>query len=130
LRRRILAALEKPVPSFDEVRATIAEASQVKVDLDRPQIAYAAGLALHRMIDHIAASPEDPVPLERLARMAEIAASMRSPVDLWDAQNAAWRIREAQLPAWRTRAAAGDEPAARLVAAFTRLAQAIRLAVG
>ncbi len=129
LRRRILSALEKPVPSFDEVRATIAEATQVKVDLDRPVIAYAAGLALHRMIDHLAAAPEDPAPVERLARMAEIAAAMKSPVDLWDAQNAAWRIREERLPAWRTRAAAGDELAARLVTAFTRLAQAIRVAV-
>jgi hypothetical protein len=129
LRRRILSALEKPMPSFDEVRATIAEATQVKVDLDRPAIAYAAGLALHRMIDHIAASPEDPAPVERLARMAEIAVTMKSPVDLWDAQNAAWRIREAQLPAWRARATAGDATAVRLVAAFTRLAQAIRVAV-
>ncbi|MBZ0237930.1 MAG: DUF3536 domain-containing protein [Deltaproteobacteria bacterium] len=129
LRRRILSALEKPVPSFDEVRATMAEARQVNVDLDRPAIAYAAGLALHRMIAHIAASPEDPDPVERLARMAEIAVTMRSQVDLWDAQNAAWRIREAQLPLWRMRAKAGDETAERLVAAFSRLAQAIRVAV-
>ncbi len=130
LRRRILSALERPVPSFDEVRATMAEARQVNVDLDRPVIAYAAGIALHRMIAHIAASPEDPDPVERLARMAEIAVTMKSPVDLWDAQNAAWQIREAKLPQWRTRAAAGDETAERLVAAFTRLAQAIHVAVG
>jgi hypothetical protein len=129
LRGRVLSALEKPIPSYDEVRATIAEATQVKVDLDRPKVAYAAGLALHRMIDHLAASPDDPAPMERLARMAEIAASMKSPVDLWDAQNAAWKIRESELPAWRARAAGGDETAVRLVAAFTRLAQAIRLAV-
>ena len=55
LRRRILAALERAVPSYDEVRSTIAEASQVKVDLDTSDIAYAAGDALHRLIAQIAA---------------------------------------------------------------------------
>ncbi len=129
LRRRILGALERPVPSFDEVRATIAEATQVHVDLDTPAIAYAAGLALHRMIDQLAAAPDDPAPVDRLARMAEIAAAMHSPVDLWDAQNAVWRIRQDRLPAWRSRAATGDDAAARLVTAFARLAQAIRVGV-
>ncbi len=129
LRRRILAALERPVPSFDEVRATIAEAAQVRVDLDTPAIAYAAGLALRRMIDHLAAAPEDPVPLARLARLAGVAAGMRSPVDLWDAQNAAWRLRRERLPAWRARAAGGDATAEQMVRAFTLLAQALRVAV-
>lgn len=129
LRRRILAALERPVPSVDEVRATIAEATQVKVDLDTPEIAYAAGAALHRVIAQITAAPDDPAPVERLARLAGVAASMRSPVDLWDAQNAAWRIRDEQLPAWRARAAAGDAGARRMVEAFTRLANAIRVGV-
>ncbi len=129
LRRRVLAALERPVPSFDEVRPCIAEAAQVQVDLDTPEVAYAAGLALHRMIVELARAPEDPSPLERLARMAEIAVAMKSPVDLWDAQNAAWQVRAARLPSWRHRAAAGDPKAARLVAAFVRLAQAIRVLV-
>jgi hypothetical protein len=129
LRRRILAALQRPVPSFDEVRATIAEATQVHVDLDTPAIAYAAGIALHRLIEQIFAAPDDPAPVERLARMAGIAAQMRSTVDLWDAQNAAWRIREQRLPAWRARAAAGDAEAERLVAAFVRLATAIKVGV-
>src|SRR5262249_20629924 len=87
LRRRILAALERPVPSYDEVRATIAEAGQVRVDLDTPEIAYAAGIALHRLIAQISADPDDPAAVEQLARMAEIAVAMHSPVDLWDAQN-------------------------------------------
>jgi hypothetical protein len=129
LHRRILAALERPVPSYDEVRATLAEASQVRVDLDTPQVAYAAGMALHRLIAQITDVPDDAEPVEQLARMAEIAVAMRSPVDLWDAQNAAWTIMQRHLPAWRAHAAGGETNAARLVAGFERLARAIRVGV-
>ena len=45
------------------------------------------------------------MPLERLAKLAEIAARMKSAVDLWDAQNAAWQLRS-YLPRWQAAAAA------------------------
>ncbi|HVV85363.1 MAG TPA: hypothetical protein VHE35_20020, partial [Kofleriaceae bacterium] len=63
----------------------------------------------------------------RVAQMAELAASMRSRVELWDAQNAAWRWRASALPGWRARADAGDDAAARMIAAFDRLARALHL---
>lgn len=130
LRERLRAALDAPVPSVDEVRATIAEAGQVKVDLDTTEIAYAAGQALHRAIEQVAVDAYLPRGLEQLARLAEVAVRMRSPVDLWDAQNAAWHLRSTALPGWRTAAAAGDPDAARRVAAFERLIAAIRVRVG
>jgi hypothetical protein len=125
---RLTAELGAARPRFDVVRDTLFEAAQLAVDLDTPAVAYLAGAALHRAIaqlDH----GEDPVPLERLAKLADIAARMRSPVDLWDAQNAAWQLRS-YLPGWRAAAAAGDERAARSHAAFVRLAQAIRVKLG
>lgn len=129
LRRRILAELDRSLPSFDEVRACIAEAAQVHVDLDTAEIAYAAGRALQRMIVEIVRAPDDTGAIEPLAQMAEVAAAMKSPVELWDAQNQAWQVRTYRLPVWRERAAAGDPVAAQRVAAFVRLAEAIRVRV-
>lgn len=124
LRERLRVALDAPRPSITVVRATIAEAAQAKVNLDTTEIAYAAGQALHRAIEQLGPAPDS---LEHLARLGEIAARMKSPVDLWDAQNAAWQLRERELPSWRAAATAGDADAARRVTAFTRLAAAINV---
>ncbi len=127
LRERLRTALDAPRPSITVVRATIAEASQVKATLDTTEIAYAAGQALHRAIAQLAIDGHDPQSLEHLARLAEIAVRMKSPVDLWDAQNAAWQIRERELPSWRQQR---DPDSARRVAAFVRLTTAIKVRVG
>ncbi|MBK9032581.1 MAG: DUF3536 domain-containing protein [Myxococcales bacterium] len=127
LHERLCAELRAARPSVNTVRATLAEAGQVEVDLDTPELAYLAGAALHRAIE-VVDRGDGPVALERLARLAEIAARMRSPVDLWDAQNAAWRLRGAAAR-WLAQGRAGDTDAARLHAAFLRLTRAIRVLV-
>ena len=128
LRHRILAALRKDAPTFEEVKSCIVEAEQVHVDLDTPEVGYAAGQALHRMIDVFTGS-DDAGLLEQLAKMAEVAARMESPVDLWHAQNTCVALRERRLPEWRRRAATGDETARRLTTAFARLCAAIHVYV-
>jgi hypothetical protein len=128
LEARLTAELGAPRPRIDVVRDTLVEAGQLAVDLDTPAVAYLAGAALHRAIAQLDRD-DDPAPLERLAKLAEIAARMKSPVDLWDAQNAAWRLRPS-VAAWKAAAAAGDDEAARSHAAFVRLAQAIRVKLG
>ena len=129
LSHRLLVELARPSPRIAEIRACLAEAAQVDIDLDTREIAFATGVALHRAVEDLEAAPEDAAMLGRLAQMAELAAGMRSKVELWDAQNAAWRWRAAALPGWRARAAAGDDGAARLVAGFERLARALRLSI-
>jgi len=128
LRHRILAAMREPEPPYDEVRDCIHEADQVHADLDVPEVAYAAGEALHRMVDRFTAS-DDAELLEQLAKMSEVAARMESRVDLWHAQNTCVALRERRLPGWRQRAAGGDPIAQRLVAAFARLCAAIHVYV-
>jgi hypothetical protein len=128
LRHRILEALRRDAPTYDDVRAVMAEAAQVHVDLDVPEVAYAAGEALHRMLDRFA-NASDALLLEQLAMMAEIAARMESRVDLWHTQNTCVALRERRLPEWRRRGAAGDERAARLAAAFARLCAAVHVYV-
>ncbi len=127
LGHRLLTELARPSPRVAEIRACLAEAEQVEIDLDTPAIAFATGAALHRVVEEMERAAEDPAMLGRLAQMAELAVAMRSRVDLWDAQNAAWRWRSAALPGWQARADAGEDDAARMVAGFERLARALRL---
>lgn len=135
LRRRVLANLRSDDASFDRLREQIAEAALVEVDLDTPEIALAASEGLRRLSDRVdprAARRDDgeldPAALEAVAGASEVAARMKSGVDLWFVQNAAFRLLE-RLPELRGRAAAGDPRAARSVADLERLAGALRLAV-
>jgi hypothetical protein len=123
LRRRLLDALEADAPDAALVRACIAEATAVEVDLDTPEVAYAAGLALARAVDTLVGAPEQlsPEMIASVGKLATIAARMKSEVDLWHAQNATFRLVERHLAAWR---AAGDRKAEELA----RLAAAVRIA--
>jgi hypothetical protein len=123
LRRRVLANLNSERASFQALRQQLIEAVEVKVSLDTPEIALAASEGLRRLIDRVGAEGElDGSALETVARAAEVAARMKSAVDLWFAQNATWRLLE-RLPELRRR---GDTKAA---ADLERLARALRLAV-
>ena len=133
LRRRVLANLRADAASFPALREQIDEASEVEVSLDTPEIALAASEGLRRLIERVATATEQDAPidaaaLETLARAAEVAARMKSSVDLWFAQNATWRLLE-RLPPLRARGARGDEAAARAAVDLERLAKALKLAV-
>jgi hypothetical protein len=130
LRRRVLANLRSPEPSFARLREHLTEAAHVRVSLDTPEIALAASEGLRRVIDRVAGpgGELDGDALETVARATEVAARMRSGVDLWFAQNATFRLLD-RLPDLRRRAAEGDARAAQAVADLERLAGALRLAV-
>jgi hypothetical protein len=132
VRRRVLRNLNSDRASFQDLREQMAEAAEVRVSLDTPEIALAASEGLRRLIDQLAASPEgtlDPTTLDTLARAADVASRMKSSVDLWFAQNATWRLLD-RVPELRRRGASGDRLAAQAAADLERLAHALRLAVG
>jgi hypothetical protein len=129
LRRRVLANLRADAPSFAHLREHIAEAEHVRVNLDTPEIALAASEALRRVIGGVA-GPEgelDGAALETCARAAEVAARMKSGVDLWFVQNATFQLLH-RLPELRRRSAGGDAKATRLADDLQRLARALRIA--
>jgi alpha-amylase/alpha-mannosidase (GH57 family) len=130
LRRRVLGNLRTENASFPQLRDHISEAVDTKVSLDTPEIALAASEGLRRLIERIAAPDGtlDVTALETIARAAEVAARMRSAVDLWFAQNATWRLLD-RLPDLRRRATAGDETSGQAAVNLERLARALRLAV-
>jgi hypothetical protein len=130
LRRRVLANLEAAEASFPTLRDQLAEATAVKVSLDTPEIALAASEGLRRVLGQVAAPDGtlDLAALDTVARAAEVATRMRSAVDLWFAQNEAWKLVD-RLPDLRRRARAGDDEAQRAVEGLERLARALRIAV-
>jgi hypothetical protein len=132
LRRRVLANLNADAASFQQLRQHLAEAAEVKVSLDTPEIALAASEGLRRLIDRLATGSDgpaglDPVALEVVSRAAEVAARMKSSPDLWFAQNTTWRLL-GKLPELRARGAT-DPIAAQAAGDLERLARALRLAV-
>jgi alpha-amylase/alpha-mannosidase (GH57 family) len=122
LRRRVLANLRNEHASFQALRDQLAEAAEVKVSLDTPEIALAASDGLRRLIERVAAGGElDPMALETVARAAEITARMKSVVDLWFAQNATWKLLE-RLPELRAKSGRAAQD-------LESLARVLRLAV-
>jgi hypothetical protein len=130
LRRRVLANLTSENASFQALREHIAEATEVKVSLDTPEIALAASEGLRRLIDRVATSDSelDLAALDTVTRAAEVAARMKSSVDLWFAQNATFRLLQ-RLPELRARGKNGDASAKTAVQDLERLARYLRLAV-
>jgi alpha-amylase/alpha-mannosidase (GH57 family) len=129
LRRRVLANLRAEDASFQALRDQLAEAAEVRVSLDTPEIAFAASEGLRRLIDRAGADGElDGMALETVARAAEITARMKSVVDLWFAQNATFKLLD-RLPELRGRARGGDAIATKAAQELERLARALRLAV-
>jgi hypothetical protein len=129
LQRRVLANLRAKDPSFTALRDQIIESLEVEISLDTPEIALAASEALRRLIERIHNGDAfDPVTLEIVARAAEVAARMKSGVDLWFAQNATWKLLD-RLPDLRKRAASGDAAAAQTATDLEKLARSLRLSV-
>ncbi|HLL21377.1 MAG TPA: DUF3536 domain-containing protein [Kofleriaceae bacterium] len=130
LRRRVLHNLRAKNASFAQLREHLAEAAHVKVSLDTAEVAHAASEGLRRLIDQIERidGTLDATALDTVARAAEVASRMRTPVDLWFAQNATFRLLE-RLPALRAQAATGDALAEQSARDLERLASALRLAV-
>ncbi len=130
LRRRVLANMRARSPSFQQLRDHMIEAAEVRVSLDTPEIALAASEALGLLLDRVAGDGTeiDGALLDSVAAAADVAAKMRSAVDLWNAQNATWRLL-ARLPELRAKAATGDQAAERAVTGLERLAGILRLSV-
>ncbi|MBA3459621.1 MAG: DUF3536 domain-containing protein [Deltaproteobacteria bacterium] len=130
LRRRVLANLKSAHPSFQTLRDHMVEAAEVRVSLDTPEIALAASEALRVLLARIdsADGELDLDVLDTVNAAAEVAARMRSSVDLWNAQNATWRLLS-RIPGLQQRSKAGDQAAGKGLAALEKLAGTLRLAV-
>jgi hypothetical protein len=133
MRRRVLANLSADDASFIALREHVAEAAEVRVSLDTPAIALAASEGLRKLIDRVPTNPEgpaglDPSALDTVARAADVAARMKSSVDLWHVQNATWRLLD-RLPELRRLGKAGDTRALQALVDLERLARTLHLVI-
>jgi hypothetical protein len=130
LRRRVLNNLRSDDASFVQLQEQIAEAGEVKVSLDTTEIALAASQGLQRLLSLVVTDDGDLVaePLELAAAAAEVAARMKSAVDLWTAQNTTYALLQ-RLPELRRRSNTGDADAGIIAKHLERLARALRLAL-
>jgi hypothetical protein len=130
LRRRVLANMRAKSPSFQQLRDHMTEAAEVHVSLDTPEIALAASEALGLLLERVVGdgSEIDAVLLDTVTAAADVAAKMRSAVDMWNAQNATWRLLK-RLAELKGKAALGDTSAGRAAAGLEKLAGILRLAV-
>jgi alpha-amylase/alpha-mannosidase (GH57 family) len=81
-------ALSADVPNLEHVRALLAEAERLQVDLDRPGLARILEQSLARLARLVAEVPADLSILRHLEGTVELARDLPFEVDLWDVQNA------------------------------------------
>jgi hypothetical protein len=132
LRQRVRAVVERHSPDFGALQAVLEAAELAGVSLDTPGLAHAAGDALRELVCRVELAPEPAADgsgaLSVAVAAATLATRLRSPVELWDAQNVAWRLHARQAPRWRARAAEGDDLARRQLERLDELCAALRLA--
>ncbi len=110
-----------PASDLDAVERLFRETRSWKLELDTAGLALAVATALEEHGERLAGEPGDLALLARLERMARLARALPFEVDLAPTQNAWYRLLQAELPARRTAAAAGDETAAAWTERFRAL---------
>ncbi|OQC60762.1 MAG: hypothetical protein BWX50_01680 [Euryarchaeota archaeon ADurb.Bin009] len=89
--------------------------------LDLPTLGEAASRRIAASVRAAAARPEDPMPLEEIARIVRCAKVFGLPLTLWESQNACIGMRR-QYAVMQQRAGRGDGDAERWAGAFRRAA--------
>jgi hypothetical protein len=133
LRQRVRAVVERHSPDFGALQAVLEAAELAGVSLDTPGLAHAAGEALRELVCRVELTPEPTADdaddtLGVAVAAATLATRLRSPVELWDAQNVAWRLRDRLAPRWRARAADGEAFARLQLERLDELCAALQLA--
>jgi alpha-amylase/alpha-mannosidase (GH57 family) len=124
--RRACAAAE---PDLDLARQLLREAQGYGVSLDAAGLGYALRRTAARLLDRLAADPDDAEALRLADGALELAQGLSFPVDFWEAQNTYYGLRETVYADRRRRAAAGDAAARDWVGAFAALGRKLNVCV-
>jgi len=118
---RLLAILESGCPDPDRFAALAADVRAGNFRLDLPTLGEAASRRIAASVRAAVARPEDPMPLEEIARIVRCAKVFGLPLTLWESQNACIGMRR-QYAVMQQRAGRGDGDAERWAGAFRRAA--------
>ncbi|MFW6330175.1 MAG: DUF3536 domain-containing protein [Gemmatimonadota bacterium] len=129
LNTSLVKAISGPAMDLDRIRSLLDDASRREIMLDTEGIAFAFQQSVERLAASLADSPEDAARLEHLAEAIALAEDSPFDVTLWTVQNAIYDLRRDYSGTVRARAAAGDPAAEEGLAAFRKVAGAVRVAV-
>ncbi|MFP4624736.1 MAG: glycoside hydrolase, partial [Gemmatimonadota bacterium] len=129
LNTSLVKAISGPEMDLDRIRSLLDDASRREIMLDTEGIAFAFQQSVERLAASLAVSPDDAARLEHLAEAVALAEDSPFDVTLWTVQNAIYDLRRDYSGTVRARAAAGDPAAEEWLAAFRKVAGAVRVAV-
>jgi hypothetical protein len=117
LRREI----ENDPMDVERVRSLMEQVRAAKVNLDATTLEYAARMVLERLLEQLAADPENLDVLSRIEARIGLARSLPFQIVLWKPQNTWFEMRRTVVEGIAKRAAEGDAAAAAWVDRFQAL---------
>jgi alpha-amylase/alpha-mannosidase (GH57 family) len=127
LNTNLREALEAELPDPTEIRSMLSEARELRVSLDEEELAEALRLSLERLADRFAAAPLEAGPLGELARAAGLIPDLPFEVELFQVQNAVFRVAKELRPELMTLSETGDGPASDWVAQLLQVTEALHI---
>jgi len=121
-------ACEADAPDLALVRKLLQEAQDYDVALEVPGLSFVLSRTTARLLDRLAAQPDDPELLGLADGLLDVIGGLSFPVDLWRAQNTFYAIRETAFREQCDRAA-DDAPAREWCTAFAALGAKLGVSV-
>ena len=117
--------LEAEPMDIERVHNLLEQVRAGKVNLDTTTLEYALRMALERLLEQLAADPENTELLDRIEERISLAHSLPFSVVLWTPQNIWFAMRQTVFDDFARRAAEGDAGAAAWVDRFQRLGRSL-----
>ena len=116
---------ENGAADLERVRSLIGEIEVTHVPLETDELGFIVTRHLENLSEQFCAAPENLEVLQRFADTTEFARSLPFDLNLLKPQNNYYAMLQTVQPAFRERAAQGDEPSKNWLAQFTRLGQTL-----
>jgi alpha-amylase/alpha-mannosidase (GH57 family) len=116
-------------PDLQLVRKLLQEAQDYDVSLDVPGLAFVLSRTTAKVLDQLAADPDDAGLLRLSDGLLDVIADLSFPVDLWRAQNTFYALRETAFRERCDRAAAGCAADGEWCTAFAALGAKLGVSV-
>ncbi|HUT51981.1 MAG TPA: DUF3536 domain-containing protein [bacterium] len=111
------------------VHALLDEAKALNLTLDMVELSYALRKAIEKKAVQLLEHPDDIAHLESLLLMIELDRSTPVKMDLWNAQNAYWRMLRETYPAFNKKYQEGDDSMKSWLARFKELGEKLMVKV-
>jgi alpha-amylase/alpha-mannosidase (GH57 family) len=115
--------LNSDAPAADRFREILTEMQRWGLGSDKAAHGLAASRLARRLLDALAQEPRDQATLERAIVTLDLLQSLDAPLNLWEAQNAYFRIAQRLYGDIARRAEGGNEDASRWADGFRRLGE-------